>query len=106
MPPRRLWLGTALVLGIAVAMWGGVRAMEARRLRAALDQAKQEMAAGLYNKAWKRLSGLSPGRAGDGEVAYQLGLCELHRGHHAAALAAWERVPPGTPFASRADAER
>ena len=44
------------------------------------------------------------GRAGDGEVDYQLGLCELYRGRRAAALAAWERVPPGTPFATRAAA--
>jgi hypothetical protein len=39
-------------------------------------------------------------------VAYQLGLCERHRGRHAAALAAWERVPPGTLFAVQADIER
>src|SRR5207248_3110375 len=95
MSARRLWFGTALVVGTAAAVWGGWQALEARRVRAALQQAKQEMAAGRYQQAWKRLIGISPGRGGDGEVAYQLGLCELYRGHHAAALAAWERVPPG-----------
>jgi tetratricopeptide (TPR) repeat protein len=85
----------------AVAVWGGVRAVEARRLRATLDQARREMAEGRYNVAWNRLSALAPG-GGGGEVDYQLGLCELHRGHRAAAMVAWERVPPGTPFAARA----
>src|SRR5262249_55563785 len=75
-PLRRLWLGTVLVLGAAVALWGGVRAVGARRARLALDQAKREMAAGRYDRAWEWLSGLAPGWAGDGEVDYQLGLCE------------------------------
>ena len=60
-----------------------------------------EMAEGRYNVAWNRLSGLAAGGAG-GEVDYQLGLCELYRGHRAAAMVAWERVPPGTPFAAHA----
>ena len=63
------------------------------------------MAEGRYNVAWNRLSGLSAG-GGGGEVDYQLGLCELYRGHRAAAMVAWERVPPGTPFAARGRAER
>jgi enediyne biosynthesis protein E4 len=103
---RRLRLGTVFALVAGVAVWGGLRAIEARRFRATLDQAKQEMAAGLYTKAWKRLTGIPPDRDGDGEVAYRLGLCELHRGRHAAALAAWERVAQGTPYAARADVER
>jgi len=78
----------------------------ARRARVALDQAKREMAAGRYDRAWARLSGLSPGWADNGEVEYQLGVCELHRGRNAAALAAWERVRPDSPFAIRAAAER
>jgi tetratricopeptide (TPR) repeat protein len=91
-----------LVSGVAAAaVWGGVRAMETRRLRASLDQAKREMAEGHYQAAWKRLSGLPAGE-GSGEVDYQLGLCELYRGRRAAAMAAWERVPQGTPFAARA----
>ena len=101
MSRRGLRALTVLVSGMAaVAVWGGVRAVEARRLRAGLDQARREMAEGRYNVAWRRLSGLSAG-GGGGEVDYQLGLCELYRGHRAAAMAAWERVPPGTPFAAR-----
>jgi enediyne biosynthesis protein E4 len=107
MHTRRLRLGTVLVLAAAaVAVWGGVRAMEVWRVQAALGQAKQEMAAGFYTKALNRLIQLSPSRADDGEVDYQLGLCELYRGRPAAALAAWDRVPPGTPFATRADVGR
>ena len=49
------------------------------------------MAEGRYNVAWSRLSDLSAGGDG-GEVDYQLGLCELYRGHRAAAMVAWERA--------------
>jgi tetratricopeptide (TPR) repeat protein len=108
MHPRRRRLQTALILilGIGAAAWGGVRAVEARRLRATLDRAKQEIEAGLYGTAWKRLTGLPPGWTAEGEVAYQLGLCERHRGRHAAAMAVWERVPPDSPFAVPAAVER
>jgi len=83
-----------------------VRALETRKFRSALEQAKQEMAAGLYGTARKRLMELTPRRAGRGEVEYQLGLCELRRGRPDAALAAWEQVQPSSPFASRAAVQR
>jgi len=107
MHARRLWLGSFLVLAlVAAAGYGGVRALETRRFRSALEQAKLEMAAGLYGTARKRLIELTPRRAGRGEVEYQLGLCELHRGRPDAALAAWEQVQPSSPFASRAAGQR
>src|SRR5262249_13083007 len=91
-----------LVSGVAaVAVWGGGRTMEARGLGAGLGPAKRGMAQGRYYVGWGCLSGLSAG-GGGGEVDYQLGLCELYRGRRAAAMLAWERVPPGTPFAARA----
>ena len=37
----------------------------------------------------------------DGQVWYLLGLCEQSRGNPAAALKAWERVDPSSPFAAR-----
>jgi len=64
------------------------------------------MAAGSYNTARKQLMELSPSNAGGGEVEYLLGLCELHYGRRAAALAAWEQVAPTSPFAARALIQR
>src|SRR6185312_2509094 len=82
------------------------RALEARRVRSALDLAKSEMARGRYGTARQVLAELSASRSARGEVDYQLGLCELYRRRPDAALAAWGRVPPGTPFAARAAVQR
>ncbi len=100
---RRLWLGLFLLVVIALAAgYGVVRVLEARRLRAGLVQAKQEMAEGRYHTARKRLQSLRPSQGGSGEVDYQLGFCELRTGQLTAAVTAWEQVPPTSPFASRA----
>ncbi len=87
---------------LALAAWVGLRARASRQFRATLDQAKQEIAAKQYGKARKRLIELAPSRYGDGEVDYQLGICEFYRGHPDRALAAWEAVPPEGPFGPRA----
>ena len=42
----------------------------------------------------------------DGEVDYQLGLCELRQGRPEAALAAWDRIEPSSPYAAPAAVER
>ena len=100
---KRLWLISILVFGaLTAAAWGGLRARAARQFRSTLDQAKQEIAAGRYGTAWKRLSGLSNSRDAAGEVDYQLGICEVYRGHTDQARAAWDRVPPDGPFGARA----
>jgi tetratricopeptide (TPR) repeat protein len=100
---KRLWLATILVFGaLAIAVWGGLRARAARQFRASLDQAKQEIAAGRYGKAWKRLIELSNSGDAGGEVDYELGISELYRGHIDQARAAWKRVPSGGPFGARA----
>ena len=100
---KRLWLVSFLIFGaIAVTAWGGFRAWAARQFRVTLDQAKQELAAGHYAKARKRLIELASRPDPDGEVDYHLGICEIYRGHAELALAAWKRVPPGGPFGARA----
>src|SRR5262245_31747066 len=106
MPPRRLWLAVTIVLAAALAVWGAARSVEAQRVRSELDKAKQELAAGLYPKAWRRLTELARSHPADGEIAYQLGRCERFRGRNSAALEAWERVSPGTTFFTKAVAER
>src|SRR5262245_41879605 len=67
---------------------------EDRRLRQELSQAQRDFVA-------RRFGGADPPRGarlaarwpGAGEVEYWLGSCEMIRGHDAAALAAWARVP-------------
>ncbi len=100
---KRLWLASIVVIvALAAAVWFGLSARASRQFRATLDQAKKEIAAKQYGKAWKRLIELAPSRYGDGEVNYQLGICEVYRGHPDRALAAWEAVPAEGPFGPRA----
>jgi predicted Zn-dependent protease len=107
MHSRGFWIGSFLFVGIVVAAgYGGVRALETRRLRAGIDSAKQEMASGLYNAARKRLVELRNSGAGRGEVEYLLGMCELRKGRRDLALAAWEQVLPASPFAVLAANQR
>ncbi len=48
--------GIILLVGVTAApAWGGARALAARQFRSTLDQAKQEIAAGQYGRAQKRL---------------------------------------------------
>jgi enediyne biosynthesis protein E4 len=100
---KRLWLAFFLIFGaIAVAAWAGLQARAARRFRAALDQAKQEIAAKQYGRAYKRLIELGSSSDATGEVDYQLGICEYYRGHLDLARAAWSRVSLEGPFGARA----
>jgi enediyne biosynthesis protein E4 len=103
----RFRLASVLVLVVAVvAAWVAVRARAARQFREALDQARQEIAAGRYHSARKRLMELAATRDGSGEVDYQLGICEFYRGRPDEARAAWERVPERGPFGARAAIQR
>ncbi len=99
----RIWHASVLAVVVAVvAVWVGVRAVSARQFRKALDQVKQEIASGRYNTARKRLIELAANRDHNGEVDYQLGICEFYRGHPDEARAAWERVPIAGPFGTQA----
>jgi tetratricopeptide (TPR) repeat protein len=106
---RRHWsvigigLGGLVLLGLVC---GAVWAWEVRRLHTALEQAKRDLAAGRYARAHRALAELAAQWPADGEVAYQLGLCQQARGRTDAALAAWARVPTDSPFAGWAAARR
>jgi tetratricopeptide (TPR) repeat protein len=65
-------------------------------------EARSEMATGRYGRAAGMLRPLSAGGPGSDEAAYWLGECEKARGRDQAAADAWARVPPGSPFATRA----
>ena len=64
------------------------------------------MAGGRYAPARDRLARLSSRRPGWAEVEYALGVCEAELNRPHAALAAWARVPVGSPFARRAALSR
>src|SRR5262245_51580298 len=98
---RPKWV--ALVAGacaIAVlAIWGTVRAVEERRGRALLEDAKRELDAVRYGTAQLRLTDLLRRRPGWDEARYYLGVCEQGRRRAQAALDAFEQVPDGSPWA-------
>jgi thioredoxin-like negative regulator of GroEL len=103
MHSRRLWMGLFVTAAVvAAAGYAGMRVHEARREKAALQQAKADMAAGRYGSARRRLLADGRGNTASGEIAYLLGVCELNQGRRGAALAAWERVAPSSPWAAAA----
>jgi predicted Zn-dependent protease len=107
MRPRWLWL-LAAPLVLLTAGWGvfGYYSSLEKRFQADLGQAKNDLADGRVVSARTRLLDLTARRPSDGEAAYLLGRCEAARANPAAAWAAWEKVPAGSPFATRAAAAR
>jgi enediyne biosynthesis protein E4 len=95
---RRRWL---FLIGI-LATCGGFWAFDVWRLRADWRQAQYDLARGKPASALNRLILLAGRWPDNGEVQYDLGVCELALGHVDRALAAWARVPPGSPHAARA----
>jgi enediyne biosynthesis protein E4 len=90
----------AVVAGALIC--GGWKRWERRRHRLALAEIKQEIQAGRYGHATRKLVTLSAWKPDSDEAAYLLGLCEKARGQAQAASRAWERIPPASPFAARA----
>jgi enediyne biosynthesis protein E4 len=88
-----LWLG--VVLAVAVALLAAVTAskIQARRLRAELEQVQQSMAKGRAGVARKRLADLVERWPRNGEVLLLLGQCEQALGRPDQAIAAWALVP-------------
>src|SRR3954451_6751039 len=92
----------SVAVGLALAAWVGVRAMEARRFREDLARAREEYGANRFATARLLLARLAERRSGNGEVELMLGDCERVLGHPDAALAAWARIPAGAEQASAA----
>lgn len=96
----RPWLtAIGLLLGFAglFAAWWAWGLREDRLLHTRLEQARREMEQGRFGTARAALQELLAHRPGWDEAAYELGVCELARGRVQAALAAWERIPEGSP---------
>jgi tetratricopeptide (TPR) repeat protein len=91
-------LGLGLVLAVAVSLcalevwWRSTVRKEANG-----KLARQDFAAARPLFAW-----LASRWGSDGEVRFQLGVCEQALGHDQAARQAWDAVPGGSPFASPA----
>lgn len=105
---RRLWVTFSIigVVAISLSIWGAARAVAARRLRAELDQVSSEIQSQLFGTARARLLELEKQYPGNGEIEYQLGICEEARERRDQAMLAWSRVPVQSPFASLAAAKR
>ena len=94
----RWWLS---FIGL-VAVCGGIWALDSWRLQADWQQAQRDLARGKPGSALARLTRLASRWPDNGEVQYDVGVCELALGHDDRAGAAWARVPPGSPHAARA----
>src|SRR5579883_1910786 len=87
------------LLGMVLA-WVGWLLVGGRQVRDGLSWAKEQIEAKRYAPARDRLARLSAWWLRDGEVEYLLGMCEAELGRPDAALAAWARVPAGSPLAA------
>ena len=104
---RRSWFRLIGLLAlVAPLLWGLARAADARRFEANLARATREASAGRFAEAGRWFGSPEAQRSGRPEVAYWLGLCEHAAGRHEAAVAAWGRVPAGSPLAATAELAR
>src|SRR4051794_5469680 len=103
---RRRLVMMSVGVGMAVAAWMGVRAVDARRFGDELARARAEIGARRFASARVRLARLAERRPGDGEVELLLGDCARTLGHPDAALAAWARIPDGAEQAPQAALSR
>jgi thioredoxin-like negative regulator of GroEL len=100
---RRRWRRLVVFLCGAGLVSGGWAWWTYRRYQRAMSEIESEIAAGRYAIACRNLEKLSSWKADpNGRIAYLLGYCELARGRHEAADAAWARVAPGSQFAEKA----
>ena len=93
----RWWIGLIGLCAVCGGFWG----FDAWRLRTDWQQAQRDLAKGKPGSAHARLSRLASRWPENGDVHYNLGVCELALGHADRAEIAWAHVPPGSPHAAR-----
>ena len=100
---RRVGIGFAcLIAAVSALAWGGYQAVSGWRHQAGLERAREAVAEGRFAEARRWLARASARAPDDAETAYLLGVCEQAEGHADAALAAWGKVVPPSPFATPA----
>jgi enediyne biosynthesis protein E4 len=101
-PPRpRAW-GIGLLVG-ALLIIGGWILWTQLRYKQAILEVEDHIAQGRYSAACRNLEALLVQQADvNGGLLYQLGFCELARGHIEATEKAWASIEPGTDFSERA----
>ena len=75
---------------------------EIRRYRRAMAVIEEEIESGRNGLAARNLAALLAWKPDSDEARYLVGTCELARGHHQAAEAAWAQVSPRSRFAPQA----
>jgi tetratricopeptide (TPR) repeat protein len=101
------WIISGLAASaFAVLGWLAYGAISERRLRTGLREAASDMEAGDFVRCRERLARLSARYPGHGEILFRLGESELACGRADRAVAAWSRVPKGSPFAAVAAIRR
>src|SRR5262249_43976091 len=105
---RAGWLSLVVVIGAVavVAIWGALRAIEERRCRTSLEQAKRGVSEGRYGRAQARVSQLVVRRPGWGGGWCNVGVCEQERRQVQAAWGAFAKVPSGSPWAGWSEVRR
>src|SRR5262249_29478258 len=100
--------GRLVLLSLLVATlgWGTYALAASWWYQRERDRAGREIAAGRYEAALARLERLAAHRPATAEVESSLGGCAASLGRVDTALAAWARVPRGSPYAARAALER
>ena len=101
-PPRpRAW-GIGLLVGAGLIIGGWILWTQLRYKQAILE-IEDHIAKGRYSAACRNLEALLVQKADvNGWLLYQLGFCELARGHIEATEKAWASIEPGTEFSERA----
>jgi tetratricopeptide (TPR) repeat protein len=100
---RRRWGLLLALLGGAGLLWGGRVWWTDRNYKRAMAEIESEIMADRYAIACRDLNRLLSWKSDpNGGITYLLGSCELARGRNPAAMAAWERVVPGSAFSERA----
>src|SRR3954468_17027535 len=94
-PPRRL--GIVLCLGLAILTAVLVSITGTWWCQSEIQRAETEVKGGQIGSARARLERLARLGLGGAEIDYWLGACEEAEGHVDAALAAWARIPVGSP---------
>ena len=97
----RAW-GIGLLVGAGLIIGGWILWTQLRYKQAILE-IEDHIAKGRYSAACRNLEALLVQNADvNGWLLYQLGFCELARGHIEATEKAWASIEPGTEFSERA----